>query len=284
MTPDAGAALAALLDQPPLVSARPAEGGPLDGSLANRRADAPHHEGVDMTQAPEIARPAGGPPAGATGGGPGGARLQQDRRDVPAPVTSPVSRVARRSSPAPSSTSSRRSRDRYPYPHEMNDALVKAWLALDPVRQGPEPARRSSARRTSTIMRPVNKRMGQLIAATGEKEIALEAVAGWSPCHHHLVVTGTEKLAGRAPLPVAVQAWCSTPAARSASSTSTSSSSTRTGSSRACTASRRTSASSSTISPWQEDGMVTISVALAAPPRSANLRSSTQPLALRTGP
>ena len=37
------------------------------------------------------------------------------------------------------------------------------------------------------IMRPVNTRMGQLIAATGEKEIALEAVAGWSPCHHHLV-------------------------------------------------------------------------------------------------
>jgi hypothetical protein len=30
--------------------------------------------------------------------------------------------------------------------------------------------------------------MAGLIAATGEKEVALEAVAGYSPCHHHLVL------------------------------------------------------------------------------------------------
>ena len=37
-------------------------------------------------------------------------------------------------------------------------------------------------------MAPVNARMAQLIAATGEKELALEAVAGYSPCHYHLVL------------------------------------------------------------------------------------------------
>ena len=74
-------------------------------------------------------------------------------------------------------------------------SLVKAWLLSIQFAKD-QNLLPQFVQKDIEVMSPVNKRMGQLIAATGEKEIALEAVAGWSPCHHHLYVGGTEKLPG----------------------------------------------------------------------------------------
>jgi hypothetical protein len=149
-----------------------------------------------MTQAPEMARPAGGPPPGATGGGPGGppdfskigamylaghvTGLEGREEELSRAIINVVATLS----------------DTHPYPHETNDALVKAWLLSIQFAKDqnllPE-----FCQKDIEVMRPVNTRMGQLIAATGEKEIALEAVAGWSPCHHHLAVRGTTKEPGK---------------------------------------------------------------------------------------
>ena len=147
-----------------------------------------------MTQAPEIARP-DGPPAGATGGGPGGppdfkaleetyirghvTGLEGREEEFARAVINVVATLS----------------DRFPYAHETNDALVKAWLVSIQFAKDHDLLPQFCDKDIET-MRPVNARMGQLIAATGNKEIALEAVAGWSPCHHHLYVAGTEKLPG----------------------------------------------------------------------------------------
>ena len=148
-----------------------------------------------MTQAPEIARPAGGPPAGATGGGPGGPPdfKKLEATYINGHVTGLEGREEEFSRAVINVVATLS--DRHPYAHEVNDALVKAWLLSIQFAKDqnllPE-----FCQKDIEVMRPINQRMGQLIAATGNKEIALEAVAGWSPCHHHLAVGGTEKLPG----------------------------------------------------------------------------------------
>lgn len=148
-----------------------------------------------MTQAPEISRPAGGPPPGATGGGPGGPPDfgAMAQRYLTGHVTGLEGREEEFSRAVINVVATLS--DRHPYPHEVNDALVKAWLlSIQFAKERDLLA--EFVQKDIEVMRPVNTRMGQLIAATGEKEIALEAVAGWSPCHHHLAVSGTEKLPG----------------------------------------------------------------------------------------
>jgi len=137
-----------------------------------------------MTQAPEMARPTGGPPPGVTGGGPPdfgaiAARYLEGHKtgvegrehEFALGIMQVINTI----------------KDTVPYPHEMNDALVKAWLLSIQFAKNQNLLPEFCQTDIDT-MRPVNARMAQLIAATGEKELALEAVAGYSPCHYHLVL------------------------------------------------------------------------------------------------
>ena len=140
-----------------------------------------------MTQAPEIARPAGGPPPGATGGGPGGPPDFQAiaARYLEGHVTGVEGREHEFALGIMQVINT--IKDTVPYKHEMNDALVKAWLLAIQFAKDRDILPEFCAKDVET-MAPVNARMAQLIAATGEKELALEAIAGYSPCHYHLVL------------------------------------------------------------------------------------------------
>ena len=83
-----------------------------------------------------------------------------------------------------------------PYPHQVNDALVKSWLA------GIRFARKHDLMEdyiadSVNVMRPILDRMGALAAESGQREVILEAICGWSTCHHQLVITETYKEPGR---------------------------------------------------------------------------------------
>ena len=83
-----------------------------------------------------------------------------------------------------------------PYPHQVNDALVKSWLA------GIRFARKHDLMEdyiadSVDVMRPILDRMGALAAESGQREVILEAICGWSTCHHQLVITETYKEPGR---------------------------------------------------------------------------------------
>jgi hypothetical protein len=145
-----------------------------------------------MTQAPEIARPAGGPPPGATGGGPPDlAAVAKRYLDGHSTGTEGRERELALGIQQVINTIS----DQVPYKHEMNDALVKATLLAIQFAKD-QGLMKEYCEKDIEVMRPVNKRMGQLIAATGEKEIVLEGLAGYSPCHYHLVLE-THKEPGR---------------------------------------------------------------------------------------
>jgi hypothetical protein len=146
-----------------------------------------------MTQAPEMARPGGGPPPGVTGGGPPdfNAMAQMYLKGHTTGLEGREEEFARAVLNVIKTLS-----DKQPYPHEVNDALVKAWLQSMQFAKDQNLVKEFIAKDIQT-MEPVNKRLGQLIQMTGEKELALEAVAGWSPCHHHLIPTETMKLPGK---------------------------------------------------------------------------------------
>jgi hypothetical protein len=146
-----------------------------------------------MTQAPEMARPAAGGPPGVTGGGPPDFN-QMAQRYLAGHVTGLEGREEEFSRAVLNVIKTLS--DRFPYPHEMNDALVKAWLQSVQFAKDHNLVKEFVDKDIAT-MEPVNKRLGQLIQMTGERELALEAVAGWSPCHHHLIVTDTYKQPGR---------------------------------------------------------------------------------------
>ena len=82
------------------------------------------------------------------------------------------------------------------YPHEMNDALIMEYLT------GVRFARRLGVvdqfnAEHVEVMAPVLDRVRGVIEDTGEREIALEAMAGWSTCHYQLVLTETHKEPGK---------------------------------------------------------------------------------------
>lgn len=87
--------------------------------------------------------------------------------------------------------------DRHPYDHEMNDALVKSWLVGIKFAKKHDLLADYIENDVETLRPAVLKRMAELIRQTGEKEVALEAIVGWSTCHYHLVVTETYKEPGK---------------------------------------------------------------------------------------
>lgn len=146
-----------------------------------------------MTQAPEMARPAaGGPPPGVTGGGPPDFNKMAEMY-----LTGHVTGLEGREEEFSRAMINviKTLSDRFPYAHEVNDALVKAWLTAIQFSKD-EGILDRFVQKDIDIMRPVNQRLGQLIQMTSQPEVALEAVAGWSPCHYHLVVTDTLKQPG----------------------------------------------------------------------------------------
>ena len=153
-----------------------------------------------MTQAPETTKP-GGPPAHATAGGPppgaggppGGMPdftaiaeryLTSEQTDFDAIVglekefAIGVKMVMRTL------------HEQVPYQHELNDAVIKLHLQAVQFAKERDLMDDWNAHDVKT-MKPVNERMGQLIAVTGKKELAVLAVAGYSSCHYHMVLETT---------------------------------------------------------------------------------------------
>ena len=77
--------------------------------------------------------------------------------------------------------------EQVPYQHELNDALIKLHLQAVQFAKERDLMDDWNAHDIKT-MKPVNERMGQLIAMTGKKQLAVLAVAGYSACHYHMVL------------------------------------------------------------------------------------------------
>jgi hypothetical protein len=76
--------------------------------------------------------------------------------------------------------------DNVPYIHEHNDALIK--LHLQSVQFAKDRGLMDEfVEHDVKTMAPVNARMGKMIEATGEKEIAVIAVAEFSGCHFQMI-------------------------------------------------------------------------------------------------
>lgn len=143
-----------------------------------------------MTQAPETTRPAGPPPGVAAGGPPPGVGAGGPpdlkaiaQRYIEGHQTGVEGREDEYARAVIMVTNT--IKDQVPYKHEVNDALVKATLTAIQFAKNQGILDAYIAHDIAT-MAPVNKRMGQLVAATGEREVALEGLAGYSPCHYHL--------------------------------------------------------------------------------------------------
>jgi len=80
--------------------------------------------------------------------------------------------------------------EQLPYQHELNDAIIKLHLQSVQFAKERDLMGEWNAHDIKT-MKPVNNRMGQLIAASGKKELAVLAVAGYSSCHYHMVLETT---------------------------------------------------------------------------------------------
>ena len=78
------------------------------------------------------------------------------------------------------------------YEHQVNDALVKMWLSSISFasKQG---LLKEYVDESVAIMKPILDRIAGIIRGSGEKEVALTAICGWSTCHHQLVLTETHK-------------------------------------------------------------------------------------------
>jgi hypothetical protein len=74
-----------------------------------------------------------------------------------------------------------------PYQHHVNDALVKAHLGAIQFAKD-NGMLDAYVEHDRKMMEPVNKRIRQLIAETGNKELALEAVFDITECHYQLVL------------------------------------------------------------------------------------------------
>ncbi len=78
-----------------------------------------------------------------------------------------------------------------PYPHEMNDALVKATLTAIQFAKDQGLMEEYIAHDLKT-MEPLNTRVGKMIEQSGNKELALVGICDRTACHYHLVLE-TEK-------------------------------------------------------------------------------------------
>jgi hypothetical protein len=74
-----------------------------------------------------------------------------------------------------------------PYQHEVNDALVLLHITALQFAKNQGLVSEYVAHDRDT-MKPINQRMGKLIAETGNKELALEAVFDITECHYQLVL------------------------------------------------------------------------------------------------
>jgi hypothetical protein len=82
------------------------------------------------------------------------------------------------------------------YPHQVNDALAKSWLSS--IRFARQHGLMQDYIDDSVeLMRPILERMGKVVAESGQKDVALECICGWSTCHHQLVTTETYKAPGK---------------------------------------------------------------------------------------
>ena len=74
-----------------------------------------------------------------------------------------------------------------PYPHEINDALVKAWLVSIQFAKNQGTLDELVAHDVKT-MEPINTRLKKVIAKKGDKEIALIGMFDHTACHYQLVL------------------------------------------------------------------------------------------------
>jgi hypothetical protein len=82
------------------------------------------------------------------------------------------------------------------YPHETNDALVMSWLTGLRFARKHGLVEEFNAEHVD-VMAPILDRVRGVIEGSGEREVALEAMCGWSTCHYQLVVTETHKEPGK---------------------------------------------------------------------------------------
>ena len=82
------------------------------------------------------------------------------------------------------------------YPHEPNDALVMSWLAGTRLARKLDIVDEFNAEYVE-VMAPILDRVRGIIEGSGEREVALEAMCGWSTCHYQLVTTETHKAPGK---------------------------------------------------------------------------------------
>jgi hypothetical protein len=74
-----------------------------------------------------------------------------------------------------------------PYPHEINDALVKAWLTSIQFAKDQGTLAELVAHDIKT-MEPINLRLKKVIEKAGNKEIALIGIFDHTACHYQLVL------------------------------------------------------------------------------------------------
>jgi len=74
-----------------------------------------------------------------------------------------------------------------PYPHEMNDALIKAWLVSIQFAKNQGTLEELVAHDIKT-MEPINTRLKKVINKVGNKEIALIGMFDHTACHYQLVL------------------------------------------------------------------------------------------------
>jgi hypothetical protein len=73
------------------------------------------------------------------------------------------------------------------YPHEVNDALVKLYFVMLQFAKNHDMWEEIVAHDVRT-MAPVNRRLGQLIRETGDREHALAGLTDDNSCHYQLVL------------------------------------------------------------------------------------------------
>jgi hypothetical protein len=74
-----------------------------------------------------------------------------------------------------------------PYAHEINDALVKAWLVTIQYAKNRGELAELVAHDIET-MEPINRRLRKVIENAGDKEIALIGIFDHTACHYQLVL------------------------------------------------------------------------------------------------
>lgn len=74
-----------------------------------------------------------------------------------------------------------------PYAHEINDALVKAWLVTIQYAKNRGELAALVAHDIET-MEPINRRLRKVIENAGDKEIALIGIFDHTACHYQLVL------------------------------------------------------------------------------------------------